>query len=55
MLSFGRLALIFAVKGSDAIERPFGEKAVLFGKFCKGGHGRAGLGGLAEVGFLVLL
>ena len=31
------------------------EPAVLCVKFCKGGHGRAGLGGLAEVGFLVLL
>ena len=28
---------------------------VLCVKFCKGGRGRAGLGGLAEVGFLVLL
>jgi hypothetical protein len=44
-----------AATSPDTVRLRLLQLRVLCVKFCKGGRGRAGLGGLAEVGFLVLL
>ena len=56
-LHFQKVKNAYGVKVATAAasQKRSPSEVVLCVKFCKGGRGRAGLGGLAEVGFLVLL